>query len=291
MPRARNIKHEFFKNEELADVSFIGRLLFIGLWTLADCKGRLEYRPRRIKAELFPYDDGLETDKELTALDKSGFISIYSVLDQRYIEIINFCKHQNPHKNERDKGSAFPEKIITPQVVELKGVEINPDLTGANRNTNGIDPADSLLLNPESLSLIPESGTTGSSNDTPDGGCNVAVDIDGYVFRGDKFNIMEKDFLKHRETYPNLNLINQYSQLDMELRDVTKKQVWGQLNAKLQYRNKNSQPGNQPSQAPKLSTVEQSSITNKKHFDELQHRIREIEARGDDDNNLGVVNH
>ena len=55
MARARNIKPGFFKNEFLADLPFETRLLFIGLWTLADREGRLEDRPRKIKMELFAY--------------------------------------------------------------------------------------------------------------------------------------------------------------------------------------------------------------------------------------------
>ena len=56
MARARIIKPSFFKNEELSECSYEARLLFIGLWTLADREGYVEYRPKRIKAELFPYD-------------------------------------------------------------------------------------------------------------------------------------------------------------------------------------------------------------------------------------------
>jgi hypothetical protein len=33
------------------------RLLFTGLWCLADREGRLEDRPAEIKAEIFSYDD------------------------------------------------------------------------------------------------------------------------------------------------------------------------------------------------------------------------------------------
>ena len=55
MARAKNIKPGFFTNEQLAECSFAARLLFVGLWTLADREGRLEDRPRRIRAQVFPY--------------------------------------------------------------------------------------------------------------------------------------------------------------------------------------------------------------------------------------------
>ena len=54
MARARNIKPGFFLNEELVELPFSTRLLFIGLWTLADRDGRMEDKPKRIKMSLFP---------------------------------------------------------------------------------------------------------------------------------------------------------------------------------------------------------------------------------------------
>jgi hypothetical protein len=57
MARTRSLKPSFFKNEHLAECEPMARLLFAGLWTLADSQGRLECRPLRIKAELFPYDN------------------------------------------------------------------------------------------------------------------------------------------------------------------------------------------------------------------------------------------
>lgn len=56
MARARNIKPGFFANEDLAECDPLARLLFAGLWCLADREGRLEDRPKRIRAELLPYD-------------------------------------------------------------------------------------------------------------------------------------------------------------------------------------------------------------------------------------------
>jgi len=43
--RSRNIKPGFFMNELLPEIELLGRLLFIGLWLLADREGRLEDRP------------------------------------------------------------------------------------------------------------------------------------------------------------------------------------------------------------------------------------------------------
>jgi len=56
MARTRSIKPSFFKNEYLAECEPMARLLFIGLWTLADSHGRMEFRPMRFKADVFQYE-------------------------------------------------------------------------------------------------------------------------------------------------------------------------------------------------------------------------------------------
>jgi hypothetical protein len=107
MARIRTIKPEFFKNEQLADLPMSARLLFIGLWTLADKEGRLEDRPKRIKVELFPYDN-LDCDKELSRLQSAGFIERYEVGELKVIQIINFTTHQRITGKESETDSRFP---------------------------------------------------------------------------------------------------------------------------------------------------------------------------------------
>ena len=57
MARIRTIKPEFFLDDELAELPMVARMLFVGLWTIADCEGRMEDRPKRIKAQILPFDD------------------------------------------------------------------------------------------------------------------------------------------------------------------------------------------------------------------------------------------
>ena len=105
MARARNIKPGFFANEDLVELSFATRLLFIGLWTLADREGRLEDRPKRIKMALFPADN-LDVEEALSSLADSGFLIRYEHDGDRYIQVTSFAKHQNPHRDE--KASTIP---------------------------------------------------------------------------------------------------------------------------------------------------------------------------------------
>jgi hypothetical protein len=156
MARARNIKPGFFQNDELAELTPITRLYFIGLWTICDFKGSLEYRPKKIKAQILPYDN--VSIEELTInLERSRFIRLYSSQGKSYINITKFTKHQNPHKNEKAAGSSIPEfEESEQQVLDLEGELEKPDLIGTSTDNIGTAPADSLIPLTDSLNLIPD---------------------------------------------------------------------------------------------------------------------------------------
>lgn len=107
MSRIRTIKPEFFLDDELAELTPLTRLLFIGLWTLADCEGRLEDRPKRIRAQIHPFDDG-DTDAMLQALHDHGFIHRYTANGLRCIEIRSFKRHQRLSGKEAEGQSLIP---------------------------------------------------------------------------------------------------------------------------------------------------------------------------------------
>lgn len=93
---------------------FQHRLLFQGLWLIADRCGRIEDRPKRIHADIFPFDGDLDVDAMLTDLaqadsgDDQPFIVRYTVNGQRLIEVCKFGKHQRPAASEPD--SVLPSR-------------------------------------------------------------------------------------------------------------------------------------------------------------------------------------
>jgi hypothetical protein len=105
--RARSLKPGYFKNERLAALPPFARLLFAGLWGLADREGRLRDNSRLIGAEIFPYEKH-NVEKLLRVLAEveepngggPAFILRYEVNSSRYIQIVNFISHQNPHVKE-----------------------------------------------------------------------------------------------------------------------------------------------------------------------------------------------
>lgn len=138
--RARNIKPGFWKNELVAQMPPIVRLLYIGLWCLADREGRLEDRPSRIHIELFPYQRNMDIHGYLTVIERLGFIQRYKVGECSYIQVNNFIKHQNPHHTER--RSEIPENQ------SLATLTVNPPLSNGEYLADSLNP-DS--LNPDSL--------------------------------------------------------------------------------------------------------------------------------------------
>lgn len=110
--RARNIKPGFFRNEQLLQVPPLGRLLFAGLWCLADREGRLLDRPAQIKWDVLPADD-CDVNALLAELAMRGFIRRYTVDGTRYIEVTRFLAHQRPHYKEK-AGIIPPPSDTTP---------------------------------------------------------------------------------------------------------------------------------------------------------------------------------
>lgn len=95
----RTLKPGFFTNEDLCELAPLARLLFAGLWCWADREGRLQDRPKKFQAEILPYNR-VKVGDFLDRLAARGFIVRYQVGGERYIQIVNWSKHQNPHVKE-----------------------------------------------------------------------------------------------------------------------------------------------------------------------------------------------
>ena len=132
MARARNIKPAFFTNDDLVELPFETRLLFIGLWTIADREGRLEDRPKRIKMEVFPAD-AVDVETCLIQLASTGMLVRYQVEGVRYIEIVNFLKHQRPHGQEKESEIPPFQGDLQPRYEQVTTKVVLTDTQGNNQ--------------------------------------------------------------------------------------------------------------------------------------------------------------
>lgn len=140
------MKPSMFKNELLATSDPIYAWVFQGLWCIADREGRMEDRPRRIHLEVNAGRAYESTEAALTWLSDNGFILRYEHGNSRYIQVVNFGKHQNPHIREPQSSIPAPDKHCASTVQA-------PD-----EHQSG--PALSPFPLPDSPSLIPPSSSS-----------------------------------------------------------------------------------------------------------------------------------
>lgn len=139
------MKPAIFKNEELAKLGPYHFILFEGLWCLADRKGRLEDRPERIEAEIFPFKfQKVKVDAMLNDLANcpQQFIVRYKKAGQDYIQVANFLEHQYPHVREAESTIPAPDKhsartsqdrlnpdVLNPESLSSESPILNPEIT------------------------------------------------------------------------------------------------------------------------------------------------------------------
>lgn len=162
MARARNIKPGFFESDQVGEVSFCARLLFIAMWQIADRCGRLERRPAKLRAYAFRYDALSVADVEamLAELENAGLVKTTDLDGLSVLEIPTFNKHQTPHPKEPSlyeprKVSALPPvEAQKPRKVSAHppSHEEKPRKVSAFVDETGVEPP----LNPESLLLNPD---------------------------------------------------------------------------------------------------------------------------------------
>lgn len=153
--RARSIKPGICDNELLGTADPFYTLLFERLWMMADREGRLEDRPLRIKAQAFPYRDGLDVEPMLQWLTDHGFILRYSHGTDKYIQVLKFGKHQSPHIKEA-------KSTIPAPVQHQSSPVLPPEIPAPAHLTPSSLTPDSGLLTPDSVRYAPRVQVTES---------------------------------------------------------------------------------------------------------------------------------
>lgn len=109
--RRRELSPSFFTSEQVSSCSIPSRLLFAGLWCLADREGRLTDDPWRIRLAVFP-TDRVNVDALLDELVGHQLIVRYSTdTGDRLLAVPTFPKWQHVHPHEMK--SALPAPVVT----------------------------------------------------------------------------------------------------------------------------------------------------------------------------------
>ncbi|MDE9545266.1 hypothetical protein [Xenorhabdus bovienii] len=234
MARSRNIKPGFFTNDDLAECEPLARLLFAGLWTIADREGRLEDKPRKIKAMILPYDDA-DCNDLLEQLHKKNFITRYAVDGNEFIQINNWKKHQNPHCKEA--ATEIPEQVMQP-ADNKEAPEKHHTSTVQVLEENNSFPADSLNLIPDSLNPInTQADEPACADENKNQSASVHPMSSQYAFEGQVIRLNHKDYSAWAGLYTNIDLQHELQRLDLEFQAEKPKNWYITTSQKLNYQN------------------------------------------------------
>jgi hypothetical protein len=169
MARIRSLKPEFWSDRKLARLaSRDARMLYMGLWNLADEWGRLNGDPQWIKGQIFPYEDDIDAGvitRLLTELAsaKLGAVLEYEADGDPYLFLPKLGNHQ------RLEPAKVPSRLPAPPP-EIAGLPPDPPPPSPSvpradesaRGTNGLAPvADLPARSADSSALSYGSGSRG----------------------------------------------------------------------------------------------------------------------------------
>ncbi len=154
MARIRSIKPEFPQSESIGKLSRDARLLFLQIWTIVDDSGRTRASSRMLASLLYPYDDDAKDLIQgwLVELEQNGHVRQYEVDGSRYLEVVNWSKHQK---------ISHPAESRLPPFTDASRISIREDLA---------KPRESLATD-----LGPRIGKKESSPSVPMLACNGAT--------------------------------------------------------------------------------------------------------------------
>lgn len=151
MARTRQIKPEFWTDDDTVTLEPCAKLLFIGMWGLADKEGRLEDKPLSILMRILPREQ-VNPDLILGELAARGLIVRYVAAGLRVIQIRSFKKHQHIHPDEAKS------KLPAPQEEKPNDYNGPRDSVGSNEiqlNPSESKPTSDLRLTTSDLPSAP----------------------------------------------------------------------------------------------------------------------------------------
>ncbi len=110
MARKRMIDPNIWQSEDFGKLSNLAKIVFIGLFSLADDEGRGRANPTYLKSTLFPYNEKMRsTDIEvaLSEISRNMSILFYSYNESNYYSLLSWNTFQKIDKPTDSKIPAF----------------------------------------------------------------------------------------------------------------------------------------------------------------------------------------
>lgn len=115
MARKRMIDPNIWQSEDFSKLSTLGKLVFIGLFSLADDEGRGRCNPVYLKSTLFPYEEGIRSadiDKTLSEISSNMSVIFYSCDGSSYYSLYNWNTWQKIDKPSQSKIPEYDSKTM-----------------------------------------------------------------------------------------------------------------------------------------------------------------------------------
>jgi len=171
MSRQRFIYPEFFESSDVGALPLPCRLLFIGLFTLADDHGRGRASPARLRGAVFPYDLDI-TDQDVHSWlgrirlqnPEDPMVRTYTIRGARFYWLPKWVDYQTP---KHVKASRLPE--FDPEREDpLQGLAVlDPDRTGPGHIHIQTESAPGAVPDSTVLDGIVEDGTVTPTGPKP----------------------------------------------------------------------------------------------------------------------------
>ena len=143
MARKRMVDPSIWQSEDFSKLSTLAKLVFIGLFSLADDEGRGRANPTYLKSSLFPYNEDMRSadiEKTLSEISSNMSVVFYSCNGSNYYSLLSWYNFQRIDKptnsqlpafdeNNKDirrlfvEGSPKPPRGVPPKRKEEKGIE------------------------------------------------------------------------------------------------------------------------------------------------------------------------
>lgn len=141
MARKRMIDPNIWQSEDFSKLSTLGKLVFIGLFSLADDEGRGRCNPVYLKSTLFPYEEGIRSadiDKTLSEISSNMSVIFYSCDGSSYYSLYNWNIWQKIDRPSQSKIPDYDEKMTRLFVDNSSNTRrgVSPNKKGKEDNKN-----------------------------------------------------------------------------------------------------------------------------------------------------------
>ena len=169
MARRRMIHPDIWESEDFSKLSMLAKLLFIGMFSMADDEGKGRAKPVYLKSIIFPYDDGMriiDVEKALSEIGSNMSVTFYAHDENYYYRIDSWDKWQRVDKPQPSKipepqafdgdSGMIPESVENDSVLkEIKRKEVKRREERGNEN-NGARPRAREVFRPPAVEEVRE---------------------------------------------------------------------------------------------------------------------------------------